>query len=524
MPPRGPSQSLGFGQLQGQRQSLTITPQLRQAIELLQLSNLELSTFLENAVETNPMLTLDDGLREGAALSGGEQGREAGDAGDAGDDASLRPLSGDAREEAGPVSETDGDNLWNGDGAGVGAGPGASEQAPGAGSGRLGEAPGGRSAGSGALRGRDDLPDLAERIADRPTLGAAIDAQILMVFDDPADRIIARLIASRLDAVGYLREEPVDVALPARATAERVWAVYRRLRTFEPTGIFARDLADCLALQLEEADLLDPPMQALLDNLDLLAAGGHDQLRRLCGVSEARLSAMIAALRRLEPRPAGRYDTDVARPIIPDLLIEDTKTGWRVSLNTATQPRLLIDKSFAESVRRSRDSGARQYVRDQLQEANWLVRALEQRARTLVKVGAEIVRHQQGFFDRGVEAMKPLVLRQVAEAIEMHESTVSRATSGKYVETPRGVFELRFFFSAAVGGESGEAQAAAAIRHRIRTLIEGETKALSDDKIVRLLHQAGFDVARRTVAKYREAMRIPSSVERRRQKALALAG
>lgn len=490
MRPRGPSHGLALGQVQQQRQSLTITPQLRQAIELLQLSNLELSAFLDEAVESNPLLALDVGLGEGPALV---------------EDGMPRALSGDAGEESAVAAETDGDNLWNGDEP---ARPATSI-----------------AAAPAVLRpSADALPDLAERVADQPSLGDILDAQILVAFDDPADRVIARLLAGRLDAAGYLREDPVEAAAPAGAAEARIHAVYRRLRTFEPTGLFARDLADCLALQLAEAELLDPPMQSLLDNLDLLAAGAHGQLVRLCNVTSARLAEMIATLRRQEPRPAARYDAAEATPVIPDLVVEETASGWRVGLNPATQPRLLIDRSFAESVRRAGDSEARQYVRGRLQEASWLVRALEQRARTLVKVGAEIVRRQQDFFDHGVEALKPLVLRQVAEAIEMHESTVSRATSGKYVETPRGVFELRFFFSAAVGGEGGEARAAAVIRHRIRTLIDKETKALSDDKIVQLLRQAGFDVARRTVAKYREAMRIPSSVERRRQKAIALVG
>lgn len=519
MRPRAPSHSLGLGQVQQQRQSLTITPQLRQAIELLQLSNLELSSFLEEAVETNPLLSLDDGLRAGGSSDAGAEGEP-------------QALSGDAREQMAPASETDGDNLWNGDdrsepasGPG-GSGPGGSgpgESGPGV-SGPGASMTVGGPAGSGFRASGEELPDLSERIAAQPSLREFLDTQILVAFDDAGDRLIASLLAGRLDPSGYLRDDPVEAVVATGAEEERVREVYRRLRTFEPTGIFARDLADCLALQLAEAGRLDRPMQGLLDNLDLLASGAQAQLHRLCNATPSRLAEMVAELRSLDPRPATRFETDAAAPVVPDLLVEETAEGWRVSLNAATQPRLLIDRSFAEDVRRSPDAAARRYARDRLQEASWLVRALEQRARTLVRVGAEIVRHQQDFFDRGVEALKPLVLRQVAEAIDMHESTVSRATSGKFVETPRGVFELRFFFSAAVGGEGGEAQAAAAIRHRIRSLIDTETKPLSDDKIVQLLHQAGFDVARRTVAKYREAMRIPSSVERRRQKAIALAG
>lgn len=519
MPPRGPSHALGFGQVQQQRQSLTITPQLRQAIELLQLTNLELAAFLDDAVEANPLLSREDGLRSenGDAPAGGVSS------------SASSPLSGDPREDPGPASDTDDDNLWNGDD--TGGAPalaetvrGASARAEMSGAPPLSmtgaSGPGRMRSGSGA----GEFPDLTERIAETPTLGEVLQAQILMAFDDPADRLIAVALAGRLDSDGYLREDPVDAAAPTGASATRILAVYRRLRTLEPVGIFARDLADCLEMQLAEADLLDPSMQALIDNLDLLAAGDQRQLLRLCDVLPRRLGEMVATLRQMDPRPASRYDATPTIPVVPDLLVEDTATGWQVRLNPSTQPRLLIDKTFAESVRRSRDPEGRRYIGAQLREANWLVRALEQRARTLVRVGAEIVRHQQVFFDKGIEGLRPLVLRQIADAIDMHESTVSRATAGKYIETPRGVFEMKFFFSAAVGGDAGEAQAAMAIRHRIRSLIENETTVLSDDKIVQLLRQAGFDVARRTVAKYRDAMRIPSSVERRRQKVIALAG
>ena len=308
---------------------------------------------------------------------------------------------------------------------------------------------------------------------------------------------------------------------------ERLEAVLAVLQNFEPTGIFARSLSECLALQLKEADRYDPAMQTLVENLDLLAKGDHARLRRLCGIDQEDLVDMIAEIKALDPRPALTFEGDVAQPVVPDVLMRpDRKGGWIVELNSDTMPRVLVNSDYyAQVSTHLRSKQERDYLSERLQSANWLVKALHQRATTILKVASEIVRQQDAFFRKGVEHMKPLILRDIAAEIEMHESTVSRVTSNKYIATPRGTFELKYFFTAAIAGANGTAHSAEAVRHRIKLLIEGENnrKILSDDTIVELLRADGVDIARRTVAKYREAMRIPSSVQRRREKS-TLAG
>lgn len=300
-------------------------------------------------------------------------------------------------------------------------------------------------------------------------------------------------------------------------------AVLQVMQGFEPTGVFARSLAECLALQLKDVDRYDPAMQALIENLDLLARGDHARLRKLCGVDQEDLAEMIAEIKALDPRPALTFEGEVAQPVVPDVLMRpDGKGGWIVELNSDTVPRVLVNSDYyAQISSHVRSKKEREYLNERLQSANWLVKALHQRATTILKVASEIVRQQDAFFRKGVEHMKPLTLRDIATEIEMHESTVSRVTSNKYIATPRGTFELKYFFTAAIAGADGTAHSAEAVRHRIKLLIDAESsqQILSDDTIVELLRKDGVDIARRTVAKYREAMRIPSSVQRRRKKA-----
>jgi len=264
-------------------------------------------------------------------------------------------------------------------------------------------------------------------------------------------------------------------------------------------------------------------MQALIDNLELLAKRDRSSLMRLCGVDEADLAEMIGEIKALNPKPALAFDRGLTQPIVPDVLMRpDGAGGWLVELNQESLPRVLVDNTyFARINSQTRKKAERDYLAEQMQSANWLVKALHQRATTILKVASEIVRQQDAFFRRGVEHMKPLTLRDIAGEIEMHESTVSRVTSNKYIATPRGTFELKYFFTASIAGANGTAHSAEAVRHRIRLLIDAENSRdiLSDDTIVELLRKDGVDIARRTVAKYREAMRIPSSVQRRREKA-----
>jgi RNA polymerase sigma-54 factor len=308
---------------------------------------------------------------------------------------------------------------------------------------------------------------------------------------------------------------------------ERIERVLARLQEFDPPGVFARDLAECLALQLRDRNRLDPAMQRLLDNLPLLAARNATALMRICGVDAEDLAEMVAEIKSLDPRPGFAFDPPLAQPVVPDIIMRaQLRGGWAVELNADTLPRVLVNNRYYARIRRTAlNKIEREYLTERMQAANWLVKALHQRAVTILKVATEIVQQQEGFFRDGVQSLRPLILRDIADAIGMHESTVSRVTTNKYIATPRGLFELKYFFTSAIAASrGGDAHSAEAVRFRIRNLIEGEPSGstLSDERIVELLQEDGVDIARRTVAKYREAMRIPSSVQRRREKMLSL--
>ena len=372
----------------------------------------------------------------------------------------------------------------------------------------------------------DDLPGI-EQSATRPrSLREHLLEQIGADLADQVDRVVAVHLLELLDEAGYLRGDLGDVAARLGCSRERVERVLRQLQQFDPPGVFARDLGECLALQLHDRDRLDPAMQRLIENLPLLAARNGVALMRLCGVDAEDLAGMIAEIKALDPRPGLKFDPPLAQPVIPDILMRAHPEGdWLVELNAETLPRVLVNnRYYARISKAARSKTERDYLAERLHAANWLVKSLHQRATTILKVAAEIVRQQDAFFRRGVQSLRPLILRDIADAIGMHESTVSRVTTGKYIATPRGLFELKYFFTSAIAASrGGDAHSAEAVRFRIRGLIEGEPShaTLSDERIVELLQAEGVDIARRTVAKYREAMRIPSSVQRRREKTLA---
>ncbi|MDB5453904.1 MAG: rpoN, partial [Caulobacteraceae bacterium] len=306
---------------------------------------------------------------------------------------------------------------------------------------------------------------------------------------------------------------------------ERVLTV---IQGFEPVGVAARDVRECLMLQLQDRNRYDPAMAALLDNLPLLAKHDMPALRRACGVDDEDLRDMLSELRALTPRPGAAFGAEPVQAVIPDVHVREAAGGlWLVELNTDTLPRLLVDQRYHARVSAgARSNQEKTFVSDCLAQANWLMRSLDQRARTILKVSSEIVRQQDAFLAFGVEHLRPLNLKTVAEAIGMHESTVSRVTSAKKIATPRGIFEMKFFFTSSIASsEGGDAHSAESVRHKIRQLIDAEgheAEVHSDDRIVEILNAAGVDIARRTVAKYREAMRIPSSVERRRMLKVAM--
>lgn len=488
-----------------QGQGLVITPQLQQAIKLLQLSSVELEVFVEGELERNPLLVREDPEPDGDVAVPDPRSDDV-LAADRIPDSGAEPDLDISREaEASPGERATGD-LASGEDAG-----GAVDWS---------------RAGSGS-QGFESDEDFSQRLAEVKTLREHLLDQLGVSGLSGAAHAAAVVLVDSVDEGGYLRCDMAETAARLGCDEPFLEEVLGVLQGFEPTGIFARDVRECLALQLRELDRCDPAMEALLDNLDLLARRDLAALKRACQVDDEDLREMIAEIRALTPRPGAAFGGEPAAPVTPDVVVREGPGGmWNVELNSDTLPRLLVDRRyFARVSAGARTDAEKVFVSECYSQANWLLRCLDQRARTILKVASEIVRQQDGFLAFGVTHLRPLNLRTVAEAIGMHESTVSRVTSNKYIATSRGVFELKFFFTAAIPSTGGgEAHSAESVRHRIRQLIETEHPGAdihSDDRIVEILRGSGVDIARRTVAKYRESMRIPSSTERRRLMAAA---
>lgn len=493
-----------------QGQGLVITPQLQQAIKLLQLSNQELEAFVEEELEKNPLLSRED--RDSAEP-------EAREAAEAPDDYSLDHTSPE-RAEADLDARTDDvySDATPGDRAMGDVGDSAEARQDGYQTG--GEVDWSKAGSGGSFD--TDGDSFEERLVAEKTLHDHLHDQVSVAGFTDTERAIAQVLIDAVDEGGYLRASLDEIADRLGCDVEPIEDVLTVLQGFEPTGVFARDVPECLALQLKERDRFDPAMQALVENLELLARRDMTALKKVCGVDDEDLRDMISELKALTPRPGACFGGEPAQPVSPDVYVREGAGGmWNVELNTDTLPRLLVDQRYHAQVNGGvRSDSEKVFVSDCLAQANWLIRSLDQRAKTVLKVASEIVRQQDAFLAYGIEHLRPLNLKTVADAISMHESTVSRVTSNKYLATPRGMFEMKFFFTASIASSSGgEAHSAEAVRHKIKGLIDAERNAegvLSDDAIVEILKEAGVDIARRTVAKYREAMRIPSSVERRR--------
>lgn len=475
-----------------QRQQLAMTPQLQQAIRLLHMSHLEIASFIAEEVEKNPLLRVHDGGGETAAP------REAAPHEDV-DSAIAREDHGAAETLFGARSE----NLYESAGfSGFGKGR------------------------NGALADAGFSPDFEDIASSAPTLREHLLPQIAASAAPRAVRLLASLLVDDLDEAGYLRRDLDELGASLSIDAATMEAAVALLQTCEPTGVGARDLRECLELQLRERNRFDPAMAALIANLEDLAAARFDRLRAACGVDDEDLAEMIAEIRALDPRPAGVFTGGVAQTVIPDVLIRRAAHGgWVVEANPDATPKVLLDRSYLNRVSASGEVDPSGFLSSCRQSADWLIRALDQRAQTILKVASAIVGRQTGFLASGVAALAPLTLKAIADEVGVHESTVSRVTANKFLACERGVFEMRFFFSQGLPASGGgEAVSAVSVRHQIKTLIENEKQGsvLSDGRIVTLLKQNGVDVARRTVAKYRETMNIPSSAQRKRMKAAAL--
>ena len=500
-----------------QTQNLVMTPQLRQAIKLLQYSHLEVSTFVEEALQSNPLLDRDERNDEAgfeAELPGTETDRVAtpADADGGGEpDIAARVESGALPErDAAPLDRSEADVFGDAtpgeamsDGYG-GAGGETSFAGP-----------------AGAAPEDDWIDSLAE---DRPPLREHLAAQLRLGIHDPVERLIGAQIIAQIEPSGRVGVTDAAFAEALGVPVMQVTAVRARLMRFDPVGVLAPDLRTCLAVQLAERDRLDPAMATLLDHLDLLAARDMRRLMALCGVDAEDLAEMLAEIRRLDPKPGADWSVAPTQSVQADVLMRRLPDGTMVvEMNPDTLPRLLVREGWYAQIAVRATKEQKAFLADQLAQAQWLVRSLAQRSQTVLKVAAEIMRRQEAFLAHGIARLRPLILRDIAEAVELHESTVSRVTSGKYIATPRGLFELKFFFTTAIAATGdGETHSSASVRERIRALVNDEPAddILSDDSIVEILRKEGVDIARRTVAKYRDALRIPSSVQRRRIKAL----
>ena len=465
--PKGPYLDLK----QSLSQNLVMNQQMQQAVKLLQLNNNELAEFLEEMVADNPLLEKDESPPEGNDTPSADEVRD-----------SLEDFD-------------EGSYMAAASGKG------------------------------GSASFADSSDSFENTVSNDKSLREILIEQIQTSFSDQRDRMVATLLIDYIDEAGYLRQDIDILAEKIGCKPERLKEILPELKEFEPTGIFAKDLAECLAIQLKERGKYTPTFGILLDNLNMLAEHDMKKLADICGVSQEDVQKMASEIRTLQPKPAGEYDHFISQTVIPDILMKkqprEVGGGWQVALNSETLPRVLVNQEYYTTVLSKAGKDDKSYLRDQMQAASWLVRSLDQRAQTILKVAAEIVEEQNGFFLYGVEFLRPLTLREIAEKIEMHESTVSRVTTNKYIGTPRGIFELKYFFTSSVpSSRGGEDVSSEAVKARIKSLVDAETvdNILSDDALVTLLKESNIEVARRTVAKYRDALNIPSSPQRRKIK------
>ena len=502
-----------------QRQSLVMTPQLQQAIKLLQMSNLELIDFVSEELDRNPV------LERGEAEPGSDGPRDEDWRSDHFNqqldsatiqtpesiDADTLARSDHTPNQADAPLDTDYENIYS---------DSRSDSVPVVDTG-LAATDWSGSRGSG---GNFDDPDvrLDQSLSSDLSLRDYLMEQLPLIISDSADRLIGQQLIDSVNEYGYLMLSVDDVCDQLSVHIDDVERVLACLQTIEPTGLLARDLKECITMQLKEKNRFDPMIEAFLDHLPAVAERRLNDVARILGCDHEDVNDMLAEIRDLNPKPGLAFGKDDSQILIPDVFVRlGPNAEWMVDLNTETLPRVLVNNQYRATVKQLSET-EKTFLTEAIQSANWLVRALDQRANTILKVSTELVQQQKAFFNRGIRYLKPLTLRDIAEAIEMHESTVSRVTSNKYMETPRGTFQLKYFFTTGLPGAGGASHSSESVRYRIKQLIDSEDpkKILSDDKLVELLKLEGIEVARRTVAKYRENMDIGSSVQRRKQKQL----
>ena len=476
-----------------QGQSLVMTPQLQQAIKLLQMSNVEIQEFVENELERNPLLERAEVASEGrqqAALETPDAPFDQEAHGTDGDGAdSVTDTVGVISDAALPTLDSHFTSTR----------------------------------GSGQMSLEGDAYDYAANISREITLPEHLTSQLNLHFKTSTDQLIGQHLIGMVNEIGYLTADTTAIAAMLGTDVAHVDRVLAVLKTFDPPGVFAADLQDCLRIQLTELNHFDPAIAILLEHLPLVAKRDYTALKHLCHVTLEDLHDMIAELRALNPKPGHAFGGEPVMPVVPDVYVRAANDGtWIVELNSDSLPRVLMNNHYMAKVSRGAQKAEDKMFLNECQaQASWLVKSLDQRAKTILKVAREIVRQQDAFLVLGVQHLRPITLKTVAEAIEMHESTVSRVTSNKYISTPRGNFELKYFFTNAIpsGSGDGESHSSESVRQRIREMIAAEpaSAVLSDDDIVTALKSENVEIARRTVAKYRESLNIQSSVQRRRE-------
>ena len=492
-----------------QGQSLVMTQQLQQSIKLLQLSSIELAEYINEELEKNPLLSAEESDGSGERqeennedLKGEEIASDSGTLGEMQEESGAPEAADSAPQE---WQEADADSY---DGS----------------AGQENYEPRMRSTGSGD----DDSLSLESLAANEVSLRESLLNQLNMEVSDPVKLVIGQHLIDLVDESGYIKEDTSPIVQLLGCDAEMIEETFALLHTFDPPGVCARNLAECLAIQLRDRDRFDPAMEILLQHLDLMAKGDMEALRKLCSVDAEDLRDMCAEIRALNPRPGSGFQHEAVQAIQPDVFLRRAKiketgsNGWQVELNSNILPRVLVNRRYLAQISNvAKDKQEKKYLSDQLATANWLIKALDQRAQTIIKVSAEIVAQQDAFFRHGIRYLRPLTLREVAAAVELHESTVSRVTTAKYISTPRGTYELKYFFNASIqNADGGEGYSNKTVQYLIKELIDKELPEaiLSDDTIAEQLKERGVEVARRTVAKYRELMHLPSSSVRRREK------
>jgi RNA polymerase sigma-54 factor len=497
--------ALGQRLILKQGQSLVMTPQLQQAIKLLQMSHVELMEFVDVELERNPLLERDEGssIKSEPAT---EQGSEPSSL----DTTFSAPgTGGDSPTEAGEAGSDDGSRGEGSDAAMAAQGPMDSGWSS--------------LRSSGQVSFDEDGNDFISTVSKAESLADVLTRQLNLHFKSAQDRAIGQYLIGMVNEAGYLIADLAAVAETLGCAQSHIDFMLETLKTFEPTGVFARDLGECLRLQLKERNHLDPAMDTLLNHLPLVARRDFQQLKSICKLGIDDIQDMVSELKTLNPKPGLAFGSEPVAPVIPDVFVRPAPDGnWIVELNSETLPRILVNNQYMAKVSRGATAeNDKTFLSEAHSQAAWLVKSLDQRAKTILKVAREIVRQQDGFLMQGIQHLRPITLKTIADLVEMHESTVSRVTSNKYMATPRGTYELKFFFTNAIAGATADSEthSSESVRHRIRELVQREEpgKVLSDDDLVTQLRAEGIDIARRTVAKYRESLNIPSSVLRRRE-------